>query len=80
MQIFITSIACIVVWVVLGFIGFIMDAKRYQHYDCFDSEAKSNLYAMVLLGGLAFVVVVCLYIADWFNEFMERLIKQINKK
>jgi hypothetical protein len=57
-----------------------MDAKRYQHYDCFDREAKSNLCAMIWLGGLAFVIVVCLYITDWFNDFMERLIKRINKK
>ena len=80
LQILITSIICIIVWVVLGFVGFVMDAKRYQHYDCFDREAKSNLCAMILLGGFAFVIVVGLYITDWFNNFMERLIKRLNEK
>lgn len=56
-----------------------MDAKRYSHYDCFDREAKSNLCVMVGLGAMAFLVVIGLYITDWFNEFMDRLLKKLNK-
>lgn len=79
MEIFITVIICIIVWAVLGFIGFIMDAKRYTYYDGFDRNAKSNLCVMVGLGAIAFLIVVGLYIADWFNEFMDKLLKKLNK-
>ncbi len=79
LQIFITTIVCVVVWAVLGFVGFVMDAKKYSYYDGFNKKAKSNLCVMVGLGAITFFTIVCLYIADWFNNCMDILIKKLNK-
>lgn len=79
LEMFLIIVVILVTWYLLGFIGFLIEAKR-QGYTQFDSQIKSELGSCVVLGIITFVFMIGSCMVDWFNSFMDWLLKQMNKE
>lgn len=79
LEIFLMIMFIVVIWFLLGFVGFLIEAKR-EGYIEFNSQTKSELGSCVALGIITFIFMICSCIANWFNSFMNWLLKQMNKE
>lgn len=67
--------AILVAWLLLGFIGFLIEAKQ-QGYTEFDSEVESEFRWCVALGMITFITMIN-YL---FKSVMSWFLKQMNKE
>lgn len=69
----------IIFWIIFGFIAFILNSKNI-HRTSFDDEAKAELKFFLWLGLIIFLAAICSILIDKFNNYMDHLLKKINKK
>jgi hypothetical protein len=80
MKIALIAIGVILVWLILGFIAFLMEAKM-ENYIEFNSEARHEFMVCMYFGLLSFLIMVCTVLYDWFcNKFMNGFLFKINGK
>ena len=80
MNIALIVICAVLVWFILGFIAFLIEAKM-ENCIKFDKEARCEFKACLLLGLVAFIIILCMVLYDWFcNTFMDGLLFKINGK
>ena len=65
----------IVLWIVLGFITFIWNAKRI-HLSYFD---QVEFVINIGFGPIAFIILSCRVLYEKFCKLMENLLQKINK-
>lgn len=65
----------IVLWIVLGFTTFIWNAKR-THISYFD---KVEFVIDIGFGPIVFITLSCMVLYEKFCDFMEDLVRKINK-
>lgn len=75
---FLTIVLVLIVWFILGFVGFIIEAKC-KNFTEFDKKTKDEFVACVMLGMMTFLYMSFCCISEWFNTFMEWLLKKINQ-
>ena len=76
-MLFLAILFVIIIWVLIGFIAFLIECRVNRERN-FNSELKRELMACVRLGGIAFLMVIYDLMVDWFNSFMNWLLKKIN--
>lgn len=76
---FISITLVLLIWFLLGFVGFLISAKRNK-FTQFNKEAKEEFIACVILGGITFIVMAVINIVDWFKYFMDNLLYRMNSK
>ena len=67
------------VWVLLGFIAFLILAKHDKCYTEFDDLAKHDLLSFMGLGILSLIFVIAFLIVEWFCNMMDYLLRKWNK-
>ena len=70
----------IFIWLVLGFIAFLIEAK-FECYPYFNSEARKEFMNCLGFGPLAFIIMLCTVLFDWFcNTFMNDVLFNLNAR
>ena len=72
-------ISIIVGWLILGFLGFLLEIAYSQSYSTFDTAAKKNCAFSLVLGPILIIVLGCMYLYDKFVKFMNQYIENVNK-
>lgn len=67
------------VWLLLGFIAFLISAKYYKCYTKFDDSAKCDLLYCMGLGIFSLIFVIAFIIVEWFCNMMDYLLRKWNK-
>ena len=65
-------------YIAMGFIAFIWNAKLTYRTE-FDSQAFGELLFFIVVAPLAFLLVTSIFVYDKFFNFMNNLLKKINK-
>ena len=66
-----------IIWFILGFIAFLLDAKIYCSYVRFDNEIKNDFIGFLVLGGLVFVGMIIRILYHKFENFMDKLLRDM---
>lgn len=82
MNIVLIILICLI-WLSLGFIGFIIEARR-MNYERFDKEVKDEFLVCIFLGVFTFTILIGIVfydsLCDWFDKGMNKLLYKINGK
>jgi uncharacterized membrane protein len=80
MKIALIAIGVILIWFILGFIAFLIEAKE-ENYTSFNQEARREFKFCLANGLLSLVVMLTVVIYNWFcNKFMNELLFKINEE
>ena len=79
MSLQITIGVALVLWIILGFIGFFMEAKIAK-YTKFDKEAREEFFVCILLGLVTFLCFVSQLAWKRFIDFMDKALWKLNCK
>lgn len=77
--ILITVVAILFMWVLLGFIGFLIEAKL-EKFTSFDKKTREEFAACIILGLFTFIYFVGCSFIKWFIYCMDRLLYKMNKR
>lgn len=78
-KMFLIILVIILVWMLCGFIGFLIEAKR-EGYTKFDYEERKEFIGCLFLGGITLIFMICCNVYDWFIRFMDSVLWRINHK
>ena len=78
-EIFLSIGLFLVVWFALGFIAFLIEAKRLKCYKTFDKTAQQDFIVITGLGFISFVIEIILVVIEWFINAMNKILKKINQ-
>lgn len=67
------------IWLILGFLGFLLEIAYSQSYSTFDTAAKKNCAFSLVLGPILIIVLGFMYLSDKFVKFMNQYIENVNK-
>lgn len=71
------AVICAFIYFIVGFLAFVIEAYR-SGYKKFDSEVSSLFFVCVVMGVVSFVIILILCLFEWFEEFMNKLLKDMN--
>jgi len=80
MKIFLLLCLILLIWLTLGFIAFLIEA-RVENYTSFTREARGEFKCCLGFGLVSLLIMLAEVIYDWFcNKFMDGLLFRLNNK
>ena len=77
MKLYLIVLIVLFIWFSLGFIGFIIEAKK-EKFMQFDKNIRKEFLTCISYGLVTFIIFVGLSLIDWFNHIMDKLLHKIN--
>ena len=78
-KLMIAIVIILFMWLLLGFIAFLISAKHDRCYTEFNNSAKHDLLFCMGLGILSLIFVIAFIIVEWFCNMMDYLLRKWNK-
>ena len=67
------------IWLVSGFIAFLIEARRLKCYKTFDKTAQADCIFLTVFGLFSFAIEIILLFIKWFVDLMNKFLKKINQ-